>query len=170
SSDLLTIYSMRRLAQENAFPGRETFSARSFQIFQTKSTKDDAWVAPLRDIVLENYKRLNNAIADPLSRSCGVYILLGATAAYRWRLVSQPLPVCIVSIRAIDGHLGLQSLRAGNPLYVNVLARFETIQSLTRRGVASTTEPKRVVEHLLFEKRMWYDTPWIIKEQLYVDR
>ena len=89
---------------------------------------------------------------------------------YRWRLVSQPSPVRIVSIRAIQGHLGLQPLRAGNPLYVNALARFETVQSLTRRGVPSTVEPKRIVEYLLFEKRMWYDTPWVIKEQLYVDR
>jgi protein MBA1 len=55
---------MRRLAQENAFPGREILSARSFQIFHTKSTKDDAWVAPLRGILLENYKRINNAIAE----------------------------------------------------------------------------------------------------------
>jgi protein MBA1 len=78
--------------------------------------------------------------------------------------------VCIVSIRATEGHFGLQPPRIGNPLFVNVLARFETIQSLTRRGIASTVEPKRVVEHLVFEKRMWYDTPWIIKEQLHVDR
>ena len=55
---------MRRLAQENAFPGREILSARSFQVFQAKSTKDDAWVAPLRGILFENYKRINNAIAE----------------------------------------------------------------------------------------------------------
>ena len=61
---ILTIYSMRRLAQENAFPGRETLSARSFQIFHAKSTKDDAWVAPLRGVLLENYKRISNAIAE----------------------------------------------------------------------------------------------------------
>jgi hypothetical protein len=78
--------------------------------------------------------------------------------------------VRIVSIRAVEGHLGLQPIRTGNPLYVNVLAHFDTIQALTRRGVASTVEPKRIVEHLLFEKRMWYDTPWVIKEQLHVDR
>ena len=95
---------------------------------------------------------------------------VGRPAAYRWRLVSQPSPVRIVSIRAVEGHLGLQPPRTGNPLYANVLARFDTIQALTRRGVASTVEPKRVVEYLLFEKRMWYDTPWVIKGQLYVDR
>ena len=92
----------------------------------------------------------------------------GSATAYRWRLIEQPSPVCIVSIRATEGHLGY--IRYGNHLYVNVLARFETIQSLTRRGVALRTEPKRVVEYLVFEKRMWYDTPWIVKEQLYVDR
>ena len=76
----------------------------------------------------------------------------------------------IVSIRSVEGHLGLQPIRTGNPLYVNVLARFDTTQALTRRGVASTVEPKRIVEYLLFEKRMWYDTPWVIKEQLHLDR
>lgn len=95
---------------------------------------------------------------------------IGGSALYKWRLVSQPSPVRIVSIRAVDGYLGLQPLRAGNPLYLNVLARFETIQSLAKRGVGSSVEPKRIIEYLLFEKRMWYDTPWVIKEQLYVDR
>lgn len=63
-SDVLTIFSMRKLAQENSFPGQETQSARSFQIFQATSAKDSAWVAPLRAILLENYKRVNNAIAE----------------------------------------------------------------------------------------------------------
>jgi hypothetical protein len=55
---------MRKLAQEDAFPERDTPSARSLQIFQARSTKDSAWVAPLRGILLENYKRVNNAIAE----------------------------------------------------------------------------------------------------------
>jgi mitochondrial protein MBA1 len=95
---------------------------------------------------------------------------VGKPVAYKWRLVSQASPVGIVSIRVVEGYLGLQPIRAGNPLYANVLARFDTIQALTRRGVASTVEPKRIVEYLLFEKRMWYDTPWVIKEQFHVDR
>jgi len=183
---LKNITSMRKLAQENAFPGRETQSARSFQIFQATSTKESAWVAPLCAILLEKYKRVNNAIAagnskilnelttreyaKSASRRLRTLHPAGSSAAYRWRLISQPSPVRIVSIRAMEGHLGLQPIRTGNHLYVNVLARFETIQSLTKRGVASTVEPKRVVEYLLFEKRMWYDTPWVIKEQLHVDR
>jgi hypothetical protein len=55
---------MRKLAQENAFPERDTYSARSFQIFQATSTKDSAWVGPLRATLLENYRRVNNAIAE----------------------------------------------------------------------------------------------------------
>jgi hypothetical protein len=55
---------MRKLGQENAIPGRDISSARSFQIFQAKSTKDSAWVAPMRATLLENYKRTNNAIAE----------------------------------------------------------------------------------------------------------
>jgi protein MBA1 len=195
---------MRKLAQENAFPGRDISSARSFQIFQAKSTEDSAWVAPLRATLLENYNRVNNAIAEWIqshfqfvltstysvprgdskkltsltthefaksaSRRLRNLHPAGKPAAYKWRLVSQPSPVRIVSVRALEGHFGLQPIRTGNPLYVNVLARFDTIQALTRRGVASTVEPKRIVEYLLFEKRMWYDTPWIIKEQLHVNR
>ncbi|KAI9507584.1 hypothetical protein F5148DRAFT_93792 [Russula earlei] len=177
---------MRKLAQENAFPGQETSSARSFQIFQAASIKDSAWVAPLRGILLENYKRVHNAIAEgdkktltsltmqeyakSASRRLRKLHPAGSSATYKWRLVSQPSPVRVVSIRAVEGYFSLQPIRVGNPLYVNVLARFETIQSLTSRGVASTVEPKRIVEYLLFEKRMWYDTPWVIKEQLYMDR
>ena len=26
---------------------------------------------------------------------------------------------------------------------------------------------KRVTEYLVFEKRMWYDTPWVIREQMF---
>jgi len=63
-SDVLTNFSMRKLVQENALPGRDISSARSFQIFQTQSTKDSAWVAPLRATLLENYRRVNNAIAE----------------------------------------------------------------------------------------------------------
>lgn len=183
---LKNVSSMRKIAQENAFPGRDISSARSFQIFQAKSTKDSAWVAPLRATLLENYKRVNNAIAEGdsktltslttneyakfASRRLRNLHTAGRPAAYKWRLVSQPSPVRIASIRAVEGHLGLQPIRSGNPLYVNVLARFDTIQALTRRGIVSTVEPKRIVEYLLFEKRMWYDTPWVIKEQLHVDR
>lgn len=28
-------------------------------------------------------------------------------------------------------------------------------------------ERRRVTEYLVFEKRMWYDGPWVIREQLW---
>ena len=28
-------------------------------------------------------------------------------------------------------------------------------------------EPKPVVEYLAFQKRMWYDSPWIIREKFF---
>ena len=31
----------------------------------------------------------------------------------------------------------------------------------------SETEPKPVVEYLVFQKRMWYDSPWVIRNRLY---
>jgi protein MBA1 len=28
-------------------------------------------------------------------------------------------------------------------------------------------KPKRVTEYLILEKRLWYDTPWIFREQMW---
>ncbi|KAI0266068.1 hypothetical protein BC834DRAFT_824172 [Gloeopeniophorella convolvens] len=178
--------SMRKLAQENAFPGRETASARSLEIFRAASTKDSAWVAPLRALLLENYTRVHAAIAEGDAKTVRALTVdqyakdaarqlrtlhpPGGAAAWRWRLVGAPAPVRILSVRATEGYAGLAPLRAGHPLYINVLARFETTQLLARRGAPSGAQPRRVVEHLLFEKRGWYDTPWAIKEQMHVDR
>lgn len=29
------------------------------------------------------------------------------------------------------------------------------------------TEPKAVVEYLVFQKRMWFHSPWVIRDRLY---
>ena len=29
--------------------------------------------------------------------------------------------------------------------------------------------PKRVVEHIVFERRLWYDLPWVAKDRLFAD-
>jgi hypothetical protein len=34
---------------------------------------------------------------------------------------------------------------------------------------ASGVKEKRVVEYLVFEKRFWYDDPWVIKEQVWAE-
>ncbi len=28
-------------------------------------------------------------------------------------------------------------------------------------------KPKRVVQYLVFQKRMWYNTPWIIRNEVF---
>ena len=42
----------------------------------------------------------------------------------------------------------------------------ETYSKKTGARVGAT-EPKTVVEYLVFQKRMWSDTPWIIRDRLY---
>ena len=45
----------------------------------------------------------------------------------------------------------------------------QSLEVYTKRGerIAGDGTPKRVVEHLVFQKRMWYDGPWTIREQLF---
>jgi len=44
----------------------------------------------------------------------------------------------------------------------------QSLQVYSAKGdPLSSPEPKRVVEYLVLEKRMWYDTPWFIREQIY---
>ena len=54
---------MYRLAEDYAFPGKATKYRIHPQIFQAKSTKDSAWVAPYRDEIWRIYLAVNKAIA-----------------------------------------------------------------------------------------------------------
>lgn len=54
---------MYRLATEYAFPGKVTNRRFSPQLFKARSTKDDAWIAPIRKDILTVYKKINEAIA-----------------------------------------------------------------------------------------------------------
>lgn len=102
-------------------------------------------------------------------------------------------PPQIVSIRAIEGHLGRGGPKMGNRLVIQALIRFDTMQvrfysSLSRFNVdivvstqtleiyskrgnllspAEASIPRRVTEYLVLEKRMWYDVPWKIKQQMF---
>jgi mitochondrial protein MBA1 len=55
----------------------------------------------------------------------------------------------------------------------NVLPLLQTLHVYDRSGRlmkdAGHSTPKRVVEYLTFEKRMWYTKPWVIRDQLYED-
>lgn len=112
---------------------------------------------------------------------------------FKWTLHSEMAPPQIVSIRAIEGHLGRGSPRLGNRLLIQALVRFDSmqvccdfsptplkleptvsIQTLEiyskKGGLVSPKEssiPRRVTEYLVFERRMWYDVPWKIKQQMF---
>ena len=110
-----------------------------------------------------------------------------------WSLHSHVTLPQIVSIRAIEGHLGRGGPKLGNRLMVQALVRFDTMQVCygssstpfqvnstvpaqtlrvySKKGVLISPKesltPRRVTECLVLEKRMWYDVPWKIKQQMF---
>jgi len=83
------------------------------------------------------------------------------------------VPVKVLSIRATEGYLGKDDPKLGNRMLVHVLIKFDTKQSLqihSKKGelLNPGQGAKRVVEYLVLEKRMWYDAPWTIREQIFV--
>ncbi|KAF8636909.1 hypothetical protein AX17_003160 [Amanita inopinata Kibby_2008] len=104
---------------------------------------------------------------------------------YIWRFHREVNPTKVLSIRSTEGHLGNEDPKFGNRMMVHALIKFDTEQSLEvydRRGKALhkqaeggtsfvqgtvPAERKRVTEYLVLEKRMWYDGPWVFREQMY---
>ncbi|KAF5381363.1 hypothetical protein D9615_008301 [Tricholomella constricta] len=104
---------------------------------------------------------------------------------YLWRFHKEVTPARVVSIRATEGYLATDEPKFGNRMMVHALIRLDTEQSLEiydRQGNPVHTRPanaaelnfgkypaerRRVTEYLVFEKRMWYDGPWVIREQLW---
>ncbi|OCH89354.1 hypothetical protein OBBRIDRAFT_756735 [Obba rivulosa] len=90
-----------------------------------------------------------------------------ATAAL---LRAAPEAARILSIRAQQAHFGIQDPKRGSRFMVQALVRFDTVQTLhiySKRGqLLHEAPPKRVVEHLVFQKRMWYDAPWVVRERI----
>lgn len=45
----------------------------------------------------------------------------------------------------------------------------QSLEVYSKRGtlLRGQSEPKPVVEYLVLQKRMWYDTPWTIRDRLY---
>ncbi|KAI0066847.1 hypothetical protein BV25DRAFT_1819963 [Artomyces pyxidatus] len=182
--------SMRELAKTGSFTHVPRASPWSLQVLRTRSTADAAWVAPLRATLLDTYTRAYTALAagdaKTLKRLTLPEFAAAARAAlpappgakgpltYKWRLHKLTAPAQIVSIRAVTAHYGLTEPITGNRLLVNALVRIESEQTLhvydrtgaLVRGVGQTA-PRRVVEYLVFEKRMWYEKPWIIRERMY---
>ncbi|KXN89337.1 hypothetical protein AN958_05835 [Leucoagaricus sp. SymC.cos] len=104
---------------------------------------------------------------------------------YIWRFHREVNPTQIVSLRVTEGYLSPEDPKFGNRLMVHALVKFNTEQSLEiydRRGNALHTpaagstemtkepvpaETQRVIQYLVLEKRMWYDGPWSIRDQVW---
>ncbi|KII87633.1 hypothetical protein PLICRDRAFT_176426 [Plicaturopsis crispa FD-325 SS-3] len=89
----------------------------------------------------------------------------------------------ILSLRAADAIITRQEPQIGNRLLVHALVRIDSVMALrayTNHGVLLDDSGKRaedqnpswvykdVKEYFIFEKRMWYDGPWVIREQVYL--
>ncbi|GLB42111.1 hypothetical protein LshimejAT787_1101260 [Lyophyllum shimeji] len=104
---------------------------------------------------------------------------------YLWRIHKEITPTRVLSIRATEGYLATEDPKFGNRMMVHALVRIDSEQSLEiydRQGNPVHARPanaaelnfgshpaerRRVTEYLVFEKRMWYDGPWVIREQLW---
>lgn len=97
-----------------------------------------------------------------------------------------------MSIRAAEINLSRTPPKFGNRLVVQACVKFDSnqvsifsfsvnltqflircasqsLQVYNQKGqlLGGDGKPKRVVEYLVFEKRMWYDAPWVVRDQLY---
>ncbi|KAH7874270.1 uncharacterized protein C8R40DRAFT_1070409 [Lentinula edodes] len=162
----------------------------------SSSTKPTSWIAPLRKILLENYVSVQQALAKhdkeelsrltqpPYYQEVEKLVKKGKANNYIWTLHREVSPTKIISIRSTEGHLGPVPPPYGNRLLVNALVRFETEQSLevydaqgnalhtpepgaSKKGRRVPAEKRQLTEYCVFEKRMYYNTPWQIKERLY---
>ena len=107
---------------------------------------------------------------------------------YVWNYHGENEAPKVISIRAYETNLSLKPLKYGNRLLVQACVKFDTTQVsrgdtaqshnlrcitqsvdvFTKKGERVVEgKPKRVVEFLVFQKRMWYDTPWTIRDQLF---
>ncbi|TFL04551.1 hypothetical protein BDV98DRAFT_654123 [Pterulicium gracile] len=186
--------SIYRLAMENSIPGldlpwpnrRQRWFLWPYQALRVSSTDPSKWIAPFREtIALETYKAYNTALASGDTKSLkrlttdsfqdrALKLLRSRPSGqkFTWKHHSTLSPPTVLSIRVMEGHLGTEGPRVGNRLMAHVLVRFDTEQSITRydaqgRTVGKPSAPQRVTEYLVFEKRMWYNDPWAIREQLF---
>ncbi|KAI0370544.1 hypothetical protein BV20DRAFT_1121241 [Pilatotrama ljubarskyi] len=182
---LFNIRALYRMAKTKSIPGVKVKSPWSWQLFATQSTKPTAWLAPLRKAALEAYKQVNEAVAARDETTVKALTAGEQKAAYLklirnqdpryinvWKFHGERTPCRIVSIRAIEGYYGIKHPRLGSRLVVQAVVRFDTLQSVEtyskKTGArVGETQPRPVVEYLVVQKRMWFDSPWIIRDRLY---
>jgi len=181
----MNVISMREMAKEYGFPGIKIRSPWSWKAFGVESTDDSAWIAPIRKATLESYLQLNQAVADgdeKTVRRLSIhaeqehYLKLARkrdpSRVYVWKYHGERTPCRVVSIRCTPANLGTNVRNGDSRLLVQVLVRFDTLQSLevySKKGalLSGQSEPKPVVEYLAFQKRMWYDSPWVVRDRFF---
>ncbi|KAH9941717.1 uncharacterized protein BXZ73DRAFT_41786 [Epithele typhae] len=177
--------SMYYMAKAQSVPGIKVKSPFSPQLFFSHSTRSTSWLAPFRKGALESYLQLNEAIAArdtkkirSLSTGSMVQeynkIIHSQDPRYSqvWRFHGERTPCQVVSLRARDSFVGSRQPEHGSTLLVQALVRFDTLQSVETRlnktgALVSQSEVRPVVEYLVFQKRMWQYTPWVIRDRLY---
>ncbi|EJD51273.1 hypothetical protein AURDEDRAFT_182019 [Auricularia subglabra TFB-10046 SS5] len=150
---------------------------RAFATLLIGSTREKAWIGPIRRAALEAYKELNTAIA---SRDTATVKLrargdFGEVALDRmppkgrkfvWTLHKEVHPVKCLAWRAHAFQRQQDCAPGTNGFLVQALFRFDTMQSLTEVGSGGTPRQERVTEYLVLEKRNWQaNWPWAIVAQ-----
>ncbi|KAI0732713.1 hypothetical protein C8Q72DRAFT_816626 [Fomitopsis betulina] len=176
------VMSMRMMADDQGFPGIAKPTPWSLQIFKAKSTSDSAWVAPIRKATLDTYAKINKAVAerdeatikelsigDMRARYLQMARKQDPSRVYKWHLLGERTPCRILSVRAVPANMG-QAVSSSR-LLTQVLVRFDTLQSLevySKRGsLLYKQDPRAVVEYLVLQRRMWYNSPWVVRDVLY---
>lgn len=155
----------------------------SLEIFRLRSTKPTAWATPLRELALAQYIKFNEAQArgdikamhlfaiPPMTNIARDRIRGRKTTKLVWKYHGEAGTSQCLSIRTIpDTGFGLPTLQAGA---IQLLVRFDTYQSLAiydSRGnllKGSTTDKNRVVDYMVFERKMWDPVGWVLKAQVY---
>jgi protein MBA1 len=106
--------------------------------------------------------------ARKLARRCGAR----KDQYYSWELLGERSPCAIVSLRATEANNSPRLGPSTSRSIVHALVRLDTRQHLVARerkgGRYLIDEQREVVEHLVFERRLWQDgAPWVIRDQVW---
>jgi protein MBA1 len=145
---------MRHIAAADSFPGIHVDPSlgwfRSIYLyashaFQAQSLKPTAWIAPMRQEILEQYIQLNQAIvhcvpSNPKKR-LGNFVMepymeevialaqqRKRDVLYRWNFHREVTPTRILSLRAGDGEFSKVMPETGSRIAIQALVRFDTEQ------------------------------------------
>ncbi|KAF8186971.1 hypothetical protein K438DRAFT_1022963 [Mycena galopus ATCC 62051] len=147
-------FSMRHIGVADSFPGvavdpnlgwfRGTYLYAT-RAFQAQSLKPDAWVAPMRQEILEQYILLNETINNGNAKRLADLTMAPYSAEALaladkkktntpglclWAFHREVTPTRILSLRAGDGEFSKHMPATGSRVAVQALVRFDTEQSI----------------------------------------